>query len=285
MTLPAGIHDRVAAEVYHADPAPEPSLSASIAKLLTARSPAHAWTAHPRLNPDFVVEQKDIFDLGSAAHNMVLRQDYWREEIDIIDAADWRTKAAREAKEHARANGLYPLLRTQYDALEAMVSALENHPHASRIFREGKPEQTLVWHDAKRDIWLRCRPDWAPESGNPWPDYKTTQDANPETWDRRFCLDQGGLLRSAFYAEGIRRVCDVRDPVMYYVVQEVAPPYSVVVRVMDPDLLHLGRSMFLRACDLWAECVHSDTWPSYPLLGTISIPEWAATKLETEYST
>src|SRR5258708_2254328 len=38
---------------YHQDPAPEPSLSSSIVKLLDQQTPAHAYAAHPRLNPQF----------------------------------------------------------------------------------------------------------------------------------------------------------------------------------------------------------------------------------------
>ena len=46
-------------DCYHADPADAPSLSASIAKILIAETPLHAWTAHPKLNPNFVREEKD----------------------------------------------------------------------------------------------------------------------------------------------------------------------------------------------------------------------------------
>lgn len=41
---------RLPSAEYHADPAPEPSLSATLAKLLISRSPRHAWMASPRLN-------------------------------------------------------------------------------------------------------------------------------------------------------------------------------------------------------------------------------------------
>ena len=47
------IHTDISAEAYHADPAPEPSLSSSVAKILVNLSPAHARIAHPRLNPDY----------------------------------------------------------------------------------------------------------------------------------------------------------------------------------------------------------------------------------------
>ncbi len=47
-----GLH-RLEAEACHRDPAPAPSLSSTLARLLLRRSPAHAWHASPRLNPDW----------------------------------------------------------------------------------------------------------------------------------------------------------------------------------------------------------------------------------------
>src|ERR1700677_1036911 len=87
----------LSAEAYHADPCPTASLSSSIAGILLDQSPSHAWLAHPRLNPNYVRESADSrFDLGSAAHMMLLEQ---REDrIVRVSADDWRTKAAKEAR-------------------------------------------------------------------------------------------------------------------------------------------------------------------------------------------
>ena len=283
-TLGAGIHD-IPAERYHTDPCAEPSLSASIAAELIGKSPLHAWTLHPKLGNE-PREEKDVFDLGSAAHHMVLRQDFWRESIAIVDADDWRTKAAREAKERARADGLVPILAHHYKRLERMVAVLEAHPQGGLAFRDGKPEQTLIWQDAATGIWMRIRPDWIPyKIGAPVPDYKTTTDARPENWDRRFCLDHGGLLRAAFYEAGFREWWPGEKPSLYYVVQEVTPPHAVVVRVVesDSDVLRIGRAMLAKATRLWADCLRTNTWPSYlPTIGTVAIPEWAGKRLLVE---
>src|SRR3972149_4631152 len=53
---------------YIRDPAPEPSLSASVAHLLLTRSARHAWLAHPRLNPAWAPEATEQTDLGTLAH-------------------------------------------------------------------------------------------------------------------------------------------------------------------------------------------------------------------------
>lgn len=65
----------MSAEAYHQDPAPQPSLSSSIAKILLDQSPRHAWLAHPKLNPNYVAEEDSRFDIGTAAHVMMLERD------------------------------------------------------------------------------------------------------------------------------------------------------------------------------------------------------------------
>lgn len=69
--ITAGVH-RIEAEAYHADPAPLPSLSATLAKVITSKSPLHAWHACRRLNPDFRPVERKTFDIGTAAHRAVL---------------------------------------------------------------------------------------------------------------------------------------------------------------------------------------------------------------------
>lgn len=280
-----GIYTIPASE-YHADPCPQPSLSASIAWTMLNRSPLHCWTKSPRLNPDFEPEEKAIFDLGKAAHNMVLRQDYWREEITVIDAPDWRTKAAKEQRDEAREAGRYPLLQEQYERIDQMVRVVEHHSHAKWAFVDGKPEQTLIWRDGDTGIWLRCRPDFMPnDPRGPWPDYKTTQDAKPGAWDRRFITDHGGILRAAFYEAGIRACTGVDKVTQFYVVQETAPPHAVVVRVVeDSALMDVGRAMLRKAIAVWAKCLRMNHWPSYELFGALQAPRWTEDAWAVEYA-
>src|SRR5579885_3028935 len=114
VTLKPGIRPDVPAEDYHADPAPEPSLSAGIARRLISQSPLHAWTAHPRLNPDHRDEHGDRLDFGSAAHSLLLEG---LDVCEVIEADSWRTNAAKDARDGARASGLIPLLRKDYERM------------------------------------------------------------------------------------------------------------------------------------------------------------------------
>ena len=51
-----GIYPGISAADYHADCAPEPSLSSSIARTLLAQSPLHAYHAHPRMGGRYADE-------------------------------------------------------------------------------------------------------------------------------------------------------------------------------------------------------------------------------------
>ena len=72
LCVPLGIHHDITAADYHSDCCDEPSLSSSIAGLLIDQTPKHAWTAHPRLNPNFKPESSPAMNLGSVAHELLL---------------------------------------------------------------------------------------------------------------------------------------------------------------------------------------------------------------------
>jgi hypothetical protein len=124
ISLDAGVHDIPPAE-YHADPAPSPSLSRSIAKLLVERSPAHAWAAHPRLGrrADAAGDSSDELDLGSAVHELFLRGS---DAVAIIPFATYQSVQAKGLRDEARKSGLIPLKTAKYQAAIRVIEALED---------------------------------------------------------------------------------------------------------------------------------------------------------------
>ena len=98
MITAPGIYTDFPVDQYRADPCPQPSLTQSIAKVILDHSPLHAWHAHPRLNPRFVQDEEKKFDIGNTAHALLIGRG---KSIAVIDADDWRTKAAKEAREAA----------------------------------------------------------------------------------------------------------------------------------------------------------------------------------------
>ncbi len=154
--LDIGLHDAIPEADYHADPA----LSSGIAKLLIERSPAHAWTAHPKLNPDWKPEVEDKFDIGTAAHKLLLEGENCIVEGDF---PDWRSAVAKQFREDVRKMGQVPLLISQANRVREMVEKAQDQMGtwyvALDLFLNGKPEQTICWKD-DHDVLCRARIDW-----------------------------------------------------------------------------------------------------------------------------
>jgi hypothetical protein len=142
-------------EQYHADPVPGGSLSSGGARtLLEPGGPAKFdyGRNHPRASTK-------AFDLGHAAHTMALGVGAG---LVVVDARDWKTKAAQEAKAEAYALGGVPVLSADFQRVAAMVDAIKAHPIAGAlILAEGDAEQSLFWIDQDTGVWCRARHDKA----------------------------------------------------------------------------------------------------------------------------
>ncbi len=253
-------------EDYHADKVEDtPSLSSSIAKILINESPLHAWTAHPRLNPNFVREEKEIFDLGTVVHALMLQGE---DHACVLDFADWRSKDARQARDDARAAGQTPILTKHWVRVQAMVKAGKDqiavHREAKDAFREGDglAEQTLVWTD-DHGVICRARLDWLKNDHKRIFDYKGTgTSVNPESI-ARFAVSQGWAIQSSFYRRGLKAVTGIEAD-FFFVAQENYPPYALTVIGMPPSFQWIGDKQVQMAIDLWAQCLESGKWPAYP---------------------
>jgi len=259
----AGIYDMPAA-VYHADPAPEPSLSSSIAKLICQASPAHARHAHPRLNPAAVEEDAEKFDIGTAAHRLLLEGEAG---VEVLDFPDFRTNAAKAARDQARAAGKTPLLRKVWTDVEAMVAATraqlaQHRDGGADMFTNGKPEQTLIWQEEDfGGIWCRARLDWLrPDAID---DFKSTAaSANPDDWTRTL-FNCGFDLQCAWYLRGLKALTGY-DATFRFCVQETAAPFQLSVITLGPGALTLAEKKCLYALEVWATCLTKGEWIGYP---------------------
>lgn len=270
------------AEQYHGDVVgvSRPSLSASIAHTLVANSPRHAWAQHPQLNPDFKRATEDKFDLGTAAHWLLLQGDT-ADVVTIVDADDWKTKIAREQREAVRAAGRLPLLAKQWDAVQAMVAAareqLESANVAPPLFTDGAAEQTLVWED-DYGVLCRARLDWIRHDLRAIDDLKTTAaSANPRVWSRRTMWSIGCDVQIAFYLRGVAKCFpELREPPAWrYVVIETSPPYELSIVEPDAGILAVGAEKVERAIEKWAECLKTDNWPGYQKTAfRAELPTW-----------
>jgi hypothetical protein len=269
-----GVYD-LPADVYLADPVAGGSLSSTGArKMLPPSCPAKFkyWRDHGQ-------PPKADFDFGHAAHLHVLGVG---PPLVVVDAADWRTKAAKEQRAAAYEAGHVPLLVADYDTVVAMSVALLDHPVASALFhpRGGKAEQTLIWRDGQTGVWRRALLDWLkhrPEGGGRIvvPDYKTCKSAATDDLQRAIHA-YGYHMQGATYLDGVRALDLDGNPAFVIVAQEKEPPF--LVNVVEPDAvaLRIGAQRNREALEIYAECVAADRWPGYSdEVELVSLPAWA----------
>ena len=106
-----GIYPGITDTEYHADPVVGGSLTSTGARTLINRTPAHYRHEQKQGRPD-----KAAFDLGRAVHDALLGHGA---PLHEVPADDWRTKAAKEARDWAREQGYTPLLTPQIEAVRA----------------------------------------------------------------------------------------------------------------------------------------------------------------------
>ena len=272
---------------YHSDPCPEPSVSSSVAKIILAQTPRHAWAAHPRLNPNYVASDNKKFDLGKTAHSLILRDP---RHFVLIDATDYKTNAAKQERDDAYAAGKTPLLAHQFPEVEYMVQCAREQIAQSddnNAFVEGSSEVTLMWREQviidgePFFVWCRIRIDHCAENEIDFYDYKTTAvNANPDEL-QNYGKQMGWHITSAFYKRGIRKVLGITDPRYKYIVQENYAPFCLSSVSMTPEAEERATRLIDKALYQWGWCLKHKRWPGYPARNvSIGLPGWYGKQLE-----
>lgn len=269
-TLALGLYDDMANDAYHAD---RTALSSSGArKLLPPSCPAKFRWAMDHPQPS-----NSTFDMGSAAHCLVLGAG---PKLVVVDALDWRTNDAKAQRDAAYADGATPLLRAEAAVVYGMADAIRRHPIASVLFdpEHGKPEQSLFWEDQRTGVRRKARFDWLPERRADGrlilSDYKTCRDAEPQGL-RRSIANFSYHLQAHWYSEGAATLTD--GPVAFlFVFQEKDPPYLVTIVELDHIAMAVAERKNRQAIDIFQHCTETDTWPGYSDgIELLALPRWA----------
>ncbi len=256
-----GVYDGMPDDIYHSDPVPGGSLSASGARRLLPPS----CPALFKYERDHGRPPKREFDFGHAAHREVLGVGL---DVHVVGAPDWRTKAARDEAAEARDAGKVPLLAAEYDQVKEMAKALREHPVARALFDpdHGKPEQSLFWTDERTGIWRRARLDWLRKRDGRrmvLADYKSARSAAPDDLQRAI-HSYGYHQQAAQYLDGAKALGLAGDDAAFvFVCQQKTAPYLVSVVQLDLVALQVGRFLNKQAIDIYAECTRTGRWPSW----------------------
>ena len=264
VTLTPGIHVDVPANVYHADPAEHPSLSASIANAIVTRSPRHAWHNHPRLNPEWEpAAETDAMEHGSLLHAMMAGEDL--PPLVVVDAKNRTVKAWKEAEAAAIADKKTPILKRHFDNLQRCANAARSQimEFSEALLPPGVAEAVAICQVGPTS-YRRLRVDHLPNDPSlPVLDFKFTEkNGAPGEWERTVIKEHS--LRAAFYMDTLYRIRGVCPSEYRFAVIETKPPYCLSVLAPGPKLLDIGRRRMEYAQREWDHAMDTGTWGAYP---------------------
>lgn len=259
-----GFYDLPAA-VYHSDPYKGGTLSQSETKILLDEG----GPAKYRAQQDLPREEKNEWDLGTAAHALILGKG--EEQLVVHQYEDYRTKDAREARDAAYEAGKTPLKPQEWEATKALADAVPGH--IRQLFTGGVAEQAMFWRHTTGQH-LRGQMDyWVP--GSYIADLKTINDSSmrsieADVWRLRY------YYQAAFYRRGVHALTGDWLPYFIVFVEKKAPFLSRVVEVTD-DYLAVGEAHMDKALAIHAECTATGEWPGHSdTVHQLLPPPWAA---------
>lgn len=267
-----GVYPDLRFEDYMRDPVPGGSLSNSEAKHLMK---PEGCPARFRWEKDHKQPTKRVFEIGSAAHSLVLGTG---PELYKVEADNWRTDKAKQEAEDARADGMIPLLPHEYQMVMDMADALRAHPVASALFSpdRGDTEQSIFWIDGPTGVMRRARLDHLPHTTDSrmlLVDYKTCVKAD-EVSCAKTVVNYGYHRQGATYTDGVIALGRAAEVVYLVCFQEKQPPYLIHVFEVDAMLLAIARDQNREALESYAKCVAENRWPAWEDVDLLSAPAW-----------
>lgn len=255
----------ISPDEYHA----RSGLSSTIAKTLIARSPLHAKAEYRRR-----AATKEM-DVGNVVHRLVLGKG---RDFEALDFGDYKTNAAKTARDAARKAGKTPVLVEAFARANTTAEAIRAGLADRGIVLDGESEVAIEWNEESAHGPVQCRGmlDHVWLTRGVIVDLKVTHDAAPTSVERT-SENLGYGIQSAAYT----RALTAFDPSLagrvdfLFVFAEPEEPYAINVCRPDGMFRELGERRWLRAVSTWAECLATDTWPAYGATNNLSCPAWA----------
>ncbi len=300
----ASLLHNVPAADYHADSFGEvPTASRSCLHTLLTVSPKHAAAEHPRIPGEKRRRTTKAMDTGSLVHALLLGGE---ESLAIVEAGDFRTKAAQEKRDAALAAGLVPICRPEYDHVRRITSRLQDEILAiladlvgetlGLAWRDLAKEVTCLWweEDSRERVWnaqagvemvsgdlVRCRArlDLSLVSVGLLADLKivTKGYAVAEPFIREMNSERSShAMQAAMYLRGFEAVHpELAGRTQFVFLRvEIEPPYAVLAIPVGRGMRQLGDDRLNRALAMWSRCLGSGVWPG-PRATVAEVEPWA----------
>jgi hypothetical protein len=246
-------------------------LSPTIASTLLNYSALHAWQEHSKLG-GLKREPTPAMDRGKILESIIFKTE--SKDLVIIDAPDFRKDDAKAARDQAREEGKIPVLSEKLSEWHEVGNAIIQSLHEvdwSLDAGEWILQERLEWESEG----CPCKGFLDARRGEVIVDLKCVEDARP--WHvQRILPDYGYDLQHAAYTEGVETLHPelAGRTKFIFLFCEINPPYAVLPAPLAGSFRDLGKRKWDRAKRLWAECLRTNIWPSYPTDYRIAALPW-----------
>jgi hypothetical protein len=195
---------------------------------------------------------------------------------------DWRTKAAREARETILAEGKIPLLVRDFERISEAAKRIASNAanQGLPIGLEGSHSELAIefTEDLGEDqVLCRCRIDHV-RADHVVLDVKKVNSAAPRDLERRI-VEYGMDIQQAAYTRAYEQLMPdaLGRSDFVFLFAEIEPPYEVVPARLDGALREIGLRRWQKAVRLWQQLLAEGSWP-WPGYAdgavTLSAPAW-----------
>lgn len=259
---PSFIED-MSPEQYHADRTR--MSSSAIRKLL--HSPRHFLTWWHGLEDED--DEPDHFRIGRAAHMFLLEPSKFREayiiQPDFGAMQSPKNRASRDAWRKGLPAGSVVVTDDELYILVGIIEAVLEHPIASKMLENGKPECTIHWTDRDTGVMCKARPDYVvndPDGNLHLIDFKTTKDIRPGLFSMDV-LKHGYNVQLAFYHDGLTEALMRQPSTISIIPTEKKEPYETAVYPLSDRFFEEGQLDYKHALALYKKCMTVGKWPAF----------------------
>lgn len=275
MILEPGFYPDMDEATYFADPCPTPSLRQSGIKELLGKSPHHLAFKHPRLNPYGAARTSTRFmRVGQAVHSLALGRG---KEVSVVRYPDWRNSSAKRAADAAIAAGRIPVLEREYERAAAGAAVLRDAIEVELGGAEYFTEVPLFWTEETPfgPIWCAAMLDvWAPSIGKAL-DCKFSSVVPLADSVGRDMAANGYDVQRSWYRRGLSALAPHVGRFDFATLYcENEPPHGFSSIELDEASDYVALGDCNTAVRVFARCLHSRTWPSYPRRQVVGTPPY-----------
>lgn len=251
----------------------------------------HGSVFDPDREKNREIVSKLCFDLGSAAHDLVLQGDKFF-EFNFVAPETYIDEKTKEEKPFIDKRGnkwknlqkdnpdKVVLLHKEFQDVKTMADAVMNHELGQVVFQDGVAERSLFWVDDDTGVHCRCRPDFLPHDLSDIPDFKTTADASLKGVKKSIAQNLYNM-QHAFYVKGIEKVYSVRPERFYFLFEEVKPPHCITIAFPDQESAKRGAQLNKKYMTQTAHSLQSGIWPEYASEAvSCTLPIWDQMELD-----